>query len=544
MTYNGPRTGGTPPGEPSVAGASTGAGLAVLASACVLGVLGDALLRIGPWGINATLWLAGFLAALVVLRRRLAPAQVRTEAAWASVALAFALALAWRDSIALKLLDLAAVGTIVSLPFLRPLGARLRSATLTALGAAGVLAGLHAAFGAVVLILSDIRWRELRGERRSARVLATARGVALALPLLAVFGALLVAADAVFAHFVTEVLEIDIERIVWHLIVAGFIAWVAAGVLRGVLFKERVAPFWDDLPLRPHLGVVETVVALGLVDLLFLSFVVVQVRYLFGGEQYLGSVPGLTYAAYARAGFFELVAVAALAIPMLLLADWLLRCEDARSVRTFRALAGMTAVLLSVIMASALRRMLLYTEEYGLSEQRLYTLACMAYLAAVLAWFALTVLRGRRERFAGGALIAGLAVVAALNVCNPESVIARVNLDRAAASRRFDARYASTLSADATPELVSGLAALDREERAAVIAGLARKWQRLKAADWRTWSWSRARALRALESAPDEVRALPAGAREDPRSGGSGPPSLREQEGHAGDGHHRPREGA
>jgi hypothetical protein len=479
----------------------------------------------------------------VLLRWRLAPTLMRADAAWASLALTFGLALTWRDSIALKLLDLAAVGTIVSLPFLRPLGARMRSASLSALGAAGALAGVHAAFGAVVLMLSDIQWREVRGERRWARVLAAARGVALAVPLLTAFGALLVAADAVFAHLVTEVLKIDIERIVWHLIVAASVAWVAAGVLRGVLFKGRVVPFWDELPRRPRLGVVETGVALGLVDLLFLAFVVVQVRYLFGGEGYLDSVPGLTYAAYARAGFFELVAVAALAIPLLLLADWVLRQDDAGDGRVFRALAGVTAVLLSVIMASALRRMLLYTGEYGLSEQRLYTLAFMAYVAAVLGWFAFTVLRGRRERFASGALVAGLAVVVALNVCNPDGVIARVNLGRAAASRRFDARYASSLSADATPELVSGLAALEPGERAAVIAALAKRWQRLQDADWRTWSWARARALRSLEKGPAEVRGLAAGARDDSRSGWGGPPSVGEQEGDAGDGHRSPRQG-
>ena len=394
----------------------------------MLGVLGDALLRSRPWGINGALWLAAFVVALVLLRRCLSPTVTGGDVAVATSAIVLGLAFAWRDSVALKLLNLTAVATIVALPFLRPLGARLRSASLSQLCGAGVLAGLHAAFGGVLLTVSDIRWREVRTGRWSARVLAVARGVGIAAPLLVIFGALLVAADAVFARFVAEVLRIDLKMLVWHIIFAGFFAWVAGGILRGMLLQGRVAPFWDELPHTPRLSIVEVGIALGLLDLLFLSFVVVQVRYLYGGARYVASIPGLTYADYARRGFFELVAVAALAIPVLVFAHWLLRGEDAPAERVFCMVGAAMSVLLGGIMASAVHRMVLYMGMYGLSELRLYTLAFMGWLGAVLLWFAVTVLRGRRRLFAHGALAAGLVVVAALNVCNPDGLIARVNL--------------------------------------------------------------------------------------------------------------------
>ena len=483
-------------------GASTRTGLAVLGAAAMLGVLGDALLRAGPWGINGTLWLAAFGVALVLLRRCPAPKLPSGDVAVATAALALGLAFAWRDSVALKLLNLAAVATIVALPFLRPLGARLKSASLSQLCGAGVLAGLHAAGGGVLLATSDIRWREVRTGRWSARVLAVARGIGIAVPLLVVFGALLVAADAVFARFVTEVFRIDLQAIVRHIIVTGFFAWLAGGVLRGMLLQGRVTPFWDERPLTARLGIVEVGIALGLLDLLFLSFVVVQVRYLYGGARYVASIPGLTYAEYARRGFFELVAVAALAVPLLVLAHWLLRGEGAAAERMFRMVGAAMSVLLWVIMASAVQRMVLYMEVYGLSELRLYTLAFMGWLAVVLLWFALTVLRGRRRLFAQGALAAGLGVIATLNVCNPDGLIAEVNLSRGRAGGHFDARYAAALSADAAPALVAGLSALGPEDRDRIIGGLSGLRHRLEGADWRTWSWSRARARRVLEQVP------------------------------------------
>src|SRR5207245_5412721 len=94
----------------------------------------------------------------------------------------------------------------------------------------------------------------------------------------------------------------------------------------------------------------------------------------------------------------------------------------------FRYLAGLLLVLLAVVMVSALRRVWLYVEEFGLSEIRLYATAFMAYLAGVFAWFGWTALRGRPRRFALGALAQWFAVLACLHLLNPYAFIVRTNL--------------------------------------------------------------------------------------------------------------------
>src|SRR5207248_1869926 len=76
---------------------------------------------------------------------------------------------------------------------------------------------------------------------------------------------------------------------------------------------------------------------------------------------------GVTYAEYARRGFFELVTASALVLPLLTGADWLLRNEPAAHQRTFRQLAIVLLLLLAAVMASALERMRLYVSAYGLS---------------------------------------------------------------------------------------------------------------------------------------------------------------------------------
>ena len=99
-------------------------------------------------------------------------------------------------------------------------------------------------------------------------------------------------------------------------------------------------------------------------------------------------------------------------LPLLLFLHWLIRKASPPAERLYRALALMTVGLLFVVMASAVQRMQLYVTTNGLTELRVQASAFMAWLAVVLVWFALTVLRGQRRRFAFGALVAGLVTAA------------------------------------------------------------------------------------------------------------------------------------
>jgi hypothetical protein len=206
----------------------------------------------------------------------------------------------------------------------------------------------------------------------------------------------------------------------------------------------------------------------------------------------------LTYAEYARRGFFELVTVSALVLPLLLLTDWLLRRVRPPEEWVFRALAGLLLLLLLMVMASALQRMRLYQREYGLTELRLYTTAFMLWLGIVFLWLTATVLRGRPERFTFGALVAGLLAVAVLHLLNPDALIARVNTARAGEGKPVDTRYLARLSADAVPVLVEALPALPETERCDLTRTLRLRWSDA-ADDWPSWSLSRVRAEEAAQ---------------------------------------------
>src|SRR5439155_1677090 len=139
---------------------------------------------------------------------------------------------------------------------------------------------------------------------------------------------LFASADPVFHNVVGSIADVDFGVIASHVVLIGLGATLAAGYFWGAVIRRGplpVLPGGQDLSL----GIVPTGTALGLLDLLFLVFVVIQLRYFFGGAELIERTIGLTYAEYARRGFFELVTASALVLPILVGGDWALRPFDA-----------------------------------------------------------------------------------------------------------------------------------------------------------------------------------------------------------------------
>lgn len=473
--------------------------VAIAATALLLGILGDALLTPAPWGLGAALWAATIVASVLSLAawgRRGGPRAFLPV----GLALPFAFGLVWRDSVVLKTLDVFAILTALALPFLARAAESLRRGTLVHAVRAALTAVALTLTDSLPLLFDDIQWGTARQGGWTRHAAAAGRGVLIAAPMLTLFGGLLVAADAAFATLMGNWASVLSEDMTRHLAVSMLGAWAAGGYLRGTLQREQVLEPGIARPTGFSLGITEVGTVLGLVNTLFLAFVVVQFRYFFGGEERVLASTTLTYAEYARRGFFELATVSALVLPALLGLHWLLRVERPAHERLFRALAGIQLILLAVIMASALQRMRLYQREYGLTELRVYTTAFMAWLGVVFLWFAATVLRGQRERFFFGALVAGFIAAAALHVLNPDGLIARVNTDRAVAGHRFDAAYTSGLSADAVPALMDALPSLAPADRCIIANALLARWSRPDDVDWRTFSFARDRAVEQVEA--------------------------------------------
>ena len=455
--------------------------LGLLAAALGLGVIADLMLRTFPLGLNATVVTVAFAVALFAIRP---PVRIEwTRGACAAAAVLIGLGFCWRDSPVLKSLDAIAAAATLALLASHVSERPSLSSYLLRLGrtSAFVVPG-------PVPALTEVAWSDVRSPIGWRVVLGLLRGAFLAAPIVLVFAALLSGADAVFAMHLRELFSVDLPDLFGHAAGVAGLGWIAAGLLWAAF---RTSP--GRLPSRPSwlaLGSIEVGLVLGLLDLLFGGFVWVQLRYLFGGNAWVGSVAGLTYSQYARRGFFELVAATALALPLLLAAHWLLGHARRAVRRVVLALAGLQVTLLLVMLASALERMRLYREWYGQTQLRFYTTAFMLWLGVLLLSFLLTVLPGSRAGFARAALGSAFATLAVLHAVNPDERIVVANRDTPAG---FDLEYALGLSADAVPALLETAPGLTEDARLVMAGRLQARWSSPEP-DLRSWSLARARA--------------------------------------------------
>jgi hypothetical protein len=488
----------------------------LLGGALAIGFVGIALLFGQPPGVGYAL--AALLAAVtwVAVGFALGIRPSRAGLILIGLALFYSAMVAVRASPALLVLNVLVGFGLALLIAAIYLPGRLARMSLTDHAVALVMSGLALVYQPFLLLFSDLpRVERTPGKRR--RLAPVLWGVALAAPLLLVFGALFAAADAVFANFLQGMFAWvqDYPQLLARLFLSLILSWLALGLARRAFTARMTSPALEDYANLDflRLGAPTAITALALVDALFLGFVLVQAVYLFGGSDTLART-GLTYSEYARRGFFELVTVAALVLGLILLMDWLTRFVTGRGRRIISLLHGGLVALTLVILVSALFRMRLYQQEFGLTELRFYTTAFMVWLGIVLVWLAVTVLRVRapagdnpgRRRFAFGALVASLALVVALDLVNPDALIARTNLARAAAGvgQPLDAEYlAWTLSADAVPASATGLAAVaDPAVQAKLACGLQAQVEiltdRAANTNWRGANWSLSTARRAL----------------------------------------------
>ena len=243
------------------------------------------------------------------------------------------------------------------------------------------------------------------------------------------------------------------------------------------------------------------VLALAAVDGLYLAFLAVQSAGLFGGPEYVESL-GVSYAEWARSGFFQMAGVTVVNLSLTLAS----LCLSRREGREWTALRWLCALLAGeslVLLASAAWKMTLYVSAYGLSFKR-----CMTYWGmGMMALFLLAGLwKVRRPdfRFCTWAFPLSLAGWLVINCVPVDYLVAKNQVDRylSGESPAVSVQY---LLYGLSYDTISQLERLDGEKLVSDYTGqtcwrqgetlaealrgrqLDAQWE---CAGWRTWSLS------------------------------------------------------
>ncbi len=293
------------------------------------------------------------------------------------------------------------------------------------------------------------------------------RGLIISLPILVLLMILLSSADLVFKEFIDSLFSPNISpETIFRLFLIGFVASLFIGAF-ALIFMPSAEPETDPAQdkNRFDLGATESSVVLGSVCSLFLVFVIIQFAYLFGGAGQVAST-GHTYAEYARKGFFELIAVAAISLLLILAVKNATKFRTSLQTRVFKWLSGILVVEVMVIMISAHMRLNLYEETYGFTMLRLLSHLFILWLASAFVMLPLHIISGKNQKnLALQLFVSVLCFFALTNIINPDNFIVRQNIARYKETGKLDVHYLSNLSEDAVPAVAGLLDSSDQDLR-------------------------------------------------------------------------------
>lgn len=304
---------------------------------------------------------------------------------------------------------------------------------------------LHGLFSPIVKLNAFIAETKPLAQNKKGVFRNVILGLLIALPVLSIVVPLLLSADAVFDSGVKAVFGVpDEEKIAELVIRVIFLVSFFLYFYSRHRHKPEFAFIEKTVTPRMTMNLTFANVFLISIDLVYLVFSYVQIKYLFLGNQ----LPeGMDYATYAREGFFQLVFVTVINVIILLIFNYFKEKHISVNV-----LLMVTVVCTYIMTASAFYKMSMYESTYGYTRLRL-----LVYIYLIGQTFGLVpVVIGIFKphfKYLEVAVLGVFIYYLLVSFINVDGFVTERNIDRQKreVAVELDAAYIGTLSADAIP---------------------------------------------------------------------------------------------
>jgi len=283
-------------------------------------------------------------------------------------------------------------------------------------------------------------------------------GILVFLPVLILVVNLLIDADAAFESVVAKI-KFSVSEEVFEYMLQIILGIPIACYLFGSVFGNHYKKHTDRINKRsidktaaglqfaPKITVYAALTAL---NIIYIIFLIAGASYFFSA--FANDLPGaMTYAEYARRGFFELCAVSAINLLVTVVAFVITERENKETGEAPKALRTEIAALCIftlMLIITAIRKMILYIDYYGLTQMRVYTTWFMAVLFIVF-----TIVALRQIKTFNSAKVIVVTVISGfilLTYGNVDGSIAKYNIER------FEEGTLRTIDVEALSELSDG----------------------------------------------------------------------------------------
>ena len=246
-------------------------------------------------------------------------------------------------------------------------------------------------------------------------------GLFISLPIMFVVMVLLLSADMVFLSMLQNMFSGagSLWNPIWNIVVT-----ISATIIFGGYLYQ--AKFMQESKVAYKAAEIDNIIAFAFLlplNFVFLIFCYIQFAFLFVGG--LNQLPaGITYAVYARSGFFQLLFVTIInfAVIVVFLARY------SKISKIVRVMLLMLCIFTAILIASSLYRMNMYISVFGFTPLRLMVISFLIMEIVLLAATIPAIMRP--YPFLKTYLVVGLLFLAVANITTTAHMAGRLNLQR------------------------------------------------------------------------------------------------------------------
>jgi hypothetical protein len=274
----------------------------------------------------------------------------------------------------------------------------------------------------------------LHKSKKDSKIKAILLGLIIAFPITLIVGNLLTSADSLFEQMMSYAFQNISSQIITFVIDVIFgipVAFYLFGMLfanarkkhNNYIKEETKEGFAKRLRIAPATVLYTAVTP---ICILYVLFFISQAGYFLSAFQsYLPA--GFSYAQYARRGFFELCAVAFINFILLILLNMLCKWKDEKKPVGLKIYTSILSVFTLMLIATAMSKMILYINNYGFTQLRIYTSWFMLLLATI---FIIILLKAifSKVKVIKSSVIAFVIFFTILSFSNVDGMIAKYNV--------------------------------------------------------------------------------------------------------------------
>ena len=321
-------------------------------------------------------------------------------------------------------------------------------------------------------------------------------GLCFSVPVLLVMIPLLMGADAAFEGLLDKLPDFELSEFLGTLIFGTCLAFLLYTRGSALRFYEEAPRVLKERKVLPALTLNTLLVS---VVFVYCVYLVSQLAYFIGG--FAGLLPeDYTLAEYARRGFFEMAALCAVNLGIMIFSLSLCKDGAPKSTRFLCLFIGLVTIFL---VATASAKMLLYIGSYGLTRLRVLTQVIMIFLAAVTVLVSIWLFVPKLPYMKAVVLVA-LAMGALVSWVDVDTFVARYNANAYLSGKmeQIDMAHMGSLGDGAIPYI----ARIAKEAEDPMVRQMAEDLVThhgyYKAEDWRSWNYVNHQAQK---YAPEEI---------------------------------------